>query len=88
MGVGTIILLTNAALLGAYTLSCHTCRHLCGGHVDAFSKSPRRYRSWRFLTALNDRHMLIAWVSLFGVALTDLYVRLVANDVIRDVRIF
>ena len=47
MGVGTIILLTNAALLGAYTLSCHTCRHLCGGHLDAFSKSPRRYRSWR-----------------------------------------
>ena len=32
--------------------------------------------------------MLIAWVSLFGVALTDLYVRLVANDVIRDLRFF
>ena len=30
--------------------------------------------------------MLIAWVSLFGVALTDLYIRLVANDVIRDLQ--
>jgi hypothetical protein len=30
--------------------------------------------------------MQIAWVSLFGVVLTDLYVRLVANDVIRDLR--
>ena len=31
--------------------------------------------------------MLIAWVSLFGVALTDLYIRLVANDVIRDLQV-
>jgi len=88
MGVGTLILLANAVLLGAYTLSCHTCRHLCGGHVDAFSKSPRRYRSWRLITFLNERHMQIAWVSLFGVALTDLYIRFVATDVIRDLRFF
>jgi hypothetical protein len=32
--------------------------------------------------------MQIAWVSLFGVALTDLYIRLVATDVIRDLRFF
>ena len=32
--------------------------------------------------------MPIAWVSLFGVALTDLYVRLVANGTIRDLRFF
>jgi hypothetical protein len=88
MGVGTLILLANAALLGAYTLSCHTCRHVCGGHVDAFSRTPRRYSTWRFVTRLNERHMPIAWVSLFGVAFTDLYIRLVANDVIRDLRFF
>ena len=88
MGVGTLILLANALLLAAYTLSCHTCRHLCGGQVDAFSGSPRRYRAWRLVTSLNERHMLIAWVSLFAVALTDLYVRLVATDVIRDLRVF
>jgi hypothetical protein len=28
-----------------------------------------------------------AWVSLFGVSLTDLYVRLVATGVITDVRL-
>jgi hypothetical protein len=88
MGLGTVILLVNAVLLAAYTLSCHSCRHLCGGHVDVFSGSPRRYRLWRFVSSLNARHMPIAWVSLAGVALTDLYVRLVATGVISDPRFF
>jgi hypothetical protein len=88
MGLGTLILLANAVLLGAYTLSCHSCRHLCGGHVDVFSGSPRRYRLWRFVSSLNARHMPIAWVSLAGVALTDLYVRLVATGTISDPRFF
>jgi hypothetical protein len=34
------------------------------------------------------RHGEIAWVSLFGVALTDVYVRLVSTGVISDVRFF
>jgi hypothetical protein len=88
MGLGTLILLVNAVLLGAYTLSCHSCRHVCGGHVDLFSRSPRRYRVWKFVSSLNARHMQIAWLSLFGVVLTDVYVRLVATDVIRDPRFF
>jgi hypothetical protein len=88
MGVGTLILLTNAVLLGAYTASCHTCRHLCGGRLDALSRAPRRYRTWKIVSYLNARHMQIAWVSLVGVAATDVYVRLVATGVIRDLRIF
>jgi hypothetical protein len=32
--------------------------------------------------------MLLAWVSLFTVALADLYVRLVASGVITDPRLF
>jgi hypothetical protein len=88
MGLGTVFLLANAVLLGAYTLSCHSCRHLCGGHVDVFSGSPRRYRLWRLVSSLNARHMPIAWVSLVAVALTDLYVRLVATGAIRDPRFF
>lgn len=88
MGVGTIILLVNALLLGAYTLSCHSCRHLCGGGLDSFRHAPRRYRFWGLVSNLNARHMQIAWVSLVGVAATDLYIRLVGNDVIRDLRIF
>jgi hypothetical protein len=88
MGVGTLVLLVNAVLLGAYTLSCHSCRHLCGGGLDLFSKSPTRYRLWRLTSRLNHRHMQIAWVSLVGVAATDLYVRLVASGAIRDLRFF
>ena len=88
LGVGTLVLLTNAVLLGLYTLSCHSCRHLFGGHVDTFSKAPIRLRFWQMMSALNVRHMQIAWVSLFGVLLADLYVRLVATDVIRDLRLF
>jgi hypothetical protein len=88
MGLGTLILLANAILLGAYVLSCHSCRHLCGGRLDVLSKSPRRYRAWKLVSVLNERHMLIAWVSLVGVAVADLYVRLVATDVITDPRFF
>jgi hypothetical protein len=88
MGVGTLVLLVNATLLGTYTLSCHSCRHLCGGRLDVFSKAPVRYQLWKLVTKLNQRHMLIAWVSLFGVALSDLYVRLVAMGAIHDVRFF
>jgi hypothetical protein len=88
IGLGTLILLANALLLGAYTLSCHTCRHLCGGRLDSLSQSPPRYRAWRLVSFLNARHMQIAWVSLFGVAFTDLYIRLVATDVIGDPRLF
>ena len=32
--------------------------------------------------------MLFAWISLFRVGLTDLYIRLLSMGVIRDVRFF
>jgi hypothetical protein len=88
LGLGTLILLANAVMLGLYTLSCHSCRHLCGGQMDVFSRSPVRFRLWKLVTKLNLKHMQLAWVSLFGVALTDLYVRLVAMGVISDLRFF
>src|SRR6266540_290351 len=57
-------------------------------NIDRFSKAPVRFRLWRWTTALNSRHMLYAWVSLVFVALTDLYVRLVAVGTIHDPRFF
>jgi hypothetical protein len=87
VGVGTLVLVANASLLTLYTLSCHSCRHLCGGRLDRFSRAPGLYGLWKRLTFLNERHMQIAWVSLFGVALSDLYVRLVSMGIIRDLRI-
>ncbi len=88
MGVGTLVLLANAVLLWLYSLSCHSCRHVVGGRLKSFSQHPMRYRMWTFVSKLNARHMLFAWVSLFGVALADLYVRLVASGAIEDVRFF
>jgi hypothetical protein len=82
--VGTAVLLVNAALLWLYSLSCHACRHLCGGGVRQFSKAPIRHRIWKALTPLNGRHMLFAWTSLAFVAFSDLYVRLVASGTIHD----
>jgi hypothetical protein len=87
IGVGTIVMWINVLFLAGYTFSCHSCRHVCGGHVDVFSRAHTRYGAWRFLTRLNERHPTFAWLSLFSVGLTDLYIRLVAMGIIRDVRI-
>jgi len=87
IGLGTVILVANAALLSLYSFSCHSCRYLCGGYLDSFKNAPLRYRLWRRVSRLNERHGLYAWISLFGVALTDLYVRLVASGAISDPRI-
>ncbi len=88
MGLGTLVLIVNASLLSLYSLSCHSCRHLCGGHLDVFSARPAKYTLWRAVTRLNERHMLFAWISLIWVGLTDVYVRLLSMGVIRDVRFF
>ena len=88
MGLGTLILLANATLLWFYSLSCHSCRHVVGGRLNSFSKHPVRYRFWTVVSRLNARHSRFAWVSLIGVALTDLYVFLVASGTISDPRFF
>jgi hypothetical protein len=88
VSVGTLVLCANASLLWLYTVSCHACRHLCGGHVNRFSEHPIRHRIWRLLTPLNARHMQIAWASLVMVAMTDVYVRLVASGAFSDPKIF
>ena len=88
VSIGTMILCLNATLLWLYSLSCHACRHLCGGQVKSFSKHPIKHKFWKFVSPLNAKHMQFAWVSLFVVALTDLYVRLVASGTITDFKLF
>jgi hypothetical protein len=87
IGLGTVILVLNATLLSLYTFSCHSCRYLAGGHLDSFEGASLRRRLWRLTNRLNPRHPQFAWVSLFGVGLTDLYVRLLAMGVLHDPRI-
>ena len=88
MSVGTLVLLLNATLLWLYSASCHTCRHTIGGRLKNFSKHPVRYKAWTVVSKLNHYHPNFAWVSLFGVALTDLYVRQVASGAITNFYFF
>jgi hypothetical protein len=84
ISIGTVVLCFNAVFLWLYSLSCHACRHFCGGQVRSFAKHPIRHKLWKAVTPLNAMHMRFAWISLFVVALSDLYVRLVASGTIHD----
>ncbi|MHB8341472.1 MAG: hypothetical protein ACYDB7_09905 [Mycobacteriales bacterium] len=87
-GLGTLVLVVNASLLWIYSASCHSCRHIVGGRLRHFSRHPVRYKAWTVVSRLNARHMQFAWASLVFVALTDVYVRLVASGTITDPRFF
>jgi hypothetical protein len=101
MGLGSLIMLANVVLLAGFTFGCNSVRHLVGGRLNHFScfncpvanGQPREtlrtgYYTWRFSTWFNDNHMLWAWLSLFSVGFTDLYIRLCAMGIWHDVRFF
>ena len=89
IGIGTLVLLINVILLGGYTFSCHSFRHLEGGYVDQLTRAPVRQRLYNCAGCLNRWHMVWAWCSLFWVAFSDVYVRLCAMGVWQhDWRIF
>ncbi|HXZ82754.1 MAG TPA: hypothetical protein VED84_03265 [Acidimicrobiales bacterium] len=88
VAVGSLVLTVNAVLIWAYTLGCHACRHLCGGNLRALSKAPVRRWFWQNVSGrLNPHHQLFAWLSLFWIAFSDLYIWLVASGAIHDPRI-
>jgi len=88
VGVGTLILSANVVCLGLYTFSCHSLRHLVGGAWDVLSNKPVRKKAYECANALNKRHMLFAWISLFVVGFSDIYVRLVSMGIWTDWRLF
>ena len=87
IGVGTLVLAANVVLLGCYTLGCHSMRHIVGGYLDRLAGRPIRKAAYDCSSCLNRWHMKWAWMSLFGVALTDLYVRLCSMGVLTDWRL-
>jgi len=90
VGIGTLVMLANVVLLSGYTFGCHSFRHLIGGSVNSYSTAALgdiRQALWKLVTVLNERHMQFAWMSLFSVALTDLYIRLVATGCLTDLRL-
>ncbi len=76
--IGSLILLANALLLTAWTLSCHAVRHMVGGNIDCYScvagggarKKIYDRQSW-----LNSHHEALAWISLLTIIFADLYIR-------------
>jgi hypothetical protein len=87
IGVGSLVLLANVAMLGSYTFSCHSFRHLIGGRRDSLSKLEARLAAYRCVSCINARHMLFAWLSLCTVGFSDLYVRLCSMGIWTDWRI-
>ena len=75
-------------LLTCYTLGCHSVRHLVGGRKDESLEVPAATGAcYTCSSALNYRHQLFAWCSLFSVAFADVYVRLCSMGILSDVRI-
>ncbi len=88
IGVGTLVLAANTVLLALYTLGCHSLRHIAGGYLDRMSGKPVRKAAYDCTSCLNRWHPKWAWLSLFGVAFADIYVRLCSMGIWHDVRIF
>jgi hypothetical protein len=85
-GLGNLILIVNVVLLWAYTLGCHSCRHITAGKINNFSKHPVRYWLWGKIGVLNGRHMNLAWTTLATLVITDFYIMLVSSGTINDLR--
>ncbi len=91
IGLGTLVLLVNVALLSLFTFGCNSLRHLVGGKLDCFTCSAAaraRHKLWRGVSFLNAMHGEWAWLSLGWVVLADLYIRLASAGVFHDPRIF
>ena len=87
IGVGTLVLAANVICLGGYTLGCHSMRHILGGFRDQFSRQPGLQLPYRCSSCLNRTHHRWAWVSLFIVAFSDIYIRLCSMGIWTDLRI-
>ena len=63
--------------------------HLVGGGVDCFSCErfgAAKHVGWKGVSFLNRNHMLWAWLSMFSVGATDVYIRLCSMGVLKDLR--
>jgi hypothetical protein len=87
IGLGSLIMVANVCLLSSYTFGCHSLRHLIGGCKDELSKSPACHSAYKCVSGFNRKHMLFAWLSLFTVGFTDVYIRLCAMGIWHDWRI-
>ena len=67
IGLGSIVLLVNIALLSFYTLSCHSLRHILGGNVDCFSCVALVDQAYCLAGVLFSTNITsVAWRALLG----------------------
>jgi hypothetical protein len=86
-GLGNGIMFVNVISLSAFTFGCNSWRHLIGGQLNCFSCSTSaktRHGLWQKVSILNGSHMQWAWISMFTVWATDLYIWLASSGVITD----
>ena len=87
ISVGVVIMFINVACLSSYTFGCNSFRHIIGGKLDCFDCSPSaraRHKAWLKVNVLNVRHSTWAWISMFTVWGTDLYLWLAGSGVFTD----
>ena len=87
VSVGSLLWFLNVVLLGAYTFSCHSFRHLIGGNKDCYTcirGGNARRKTYNFISRLNMKHPNWAWYSLVSLVATDLYLRGMQTGVITD----
>jgi hypothetical protein len=85
--VGSLLWLLNVVLISAYTVSCHSMRHLVGGNKDCYTcvrGGNARRKLYNGITRLNLRHPQWAWLSLGSLLVTDIYMRLLQAGIISD----
>ena len=89
MGLGTLLMLINVVYIWLYTLSCHSCRHVRRRPAAPLQQAPGPLPAVDLASrSSTSSHARYAWVSLFSVALVDLYIYLLATGRIEDVRFF
>ena len=87
IGLGSVLMTANVALIALYTFSCHACRYLLGGRHDRLHGRPLSLRLFQLVSWMNGRHGNYAILSLISVGLVDLYIRLVSMGWLADPRI-
>ena len=89
MGLGTRAdARSTSCCIWLYTLSCHSCRHTSAAGCGTSPSTRSATGSGPGSPSSTPTTRRYAWFSLFSVALVDLYIYLLATNVIDDPRFF
>ncbi len=89
--LGSLVLLANIIAVTAWTLSCHSLRHIIGGNLDCYScvrGGQVRKSIFDVQSRWNAHHEAIAWASLLAFFFTDLYLRALQAGLPLDLHFF